>query len=802
MLKGKAVWDVHDDVDAHVVKALIDRLQMNEVVARLLVRRGLRTPEQVLQFMNMELSDFHDPLMLKGMSESVARIHQAISSSEHIWVYGDYDADGVTATSLMLTVLRQLGGNVNYYIPHRVDEGYGLNKVAIDEAVEQQVTLIITVDNGISAHEDIEYALTHSIDIIVTDHHEPPPELPAAYAIINPKQPECTYPFKQLAGVGVAFKLAHALTGSIPMGLIQHAAIGTVADIVPLIDENRLIVKLGLEQLRQQPLTGVAALAMISGVEQDRLNEGHIAYHLAPRINAAGRIAAADKGVKLLTTADVAEAEQLATGLEQLNRERQLMVQEILMEAQQLLEDRQTAHVDTVFVLAKEQWHVGVIGIVASKFVEQFHRPTIILHIDRNKGIAKGSARSIPGFDMYRALSECASLLSHYGGHQMAAGMTLPVDNIERFKAAMNALANEWLTEADLVPVIQAEMACTIEELSLPCIEAIETMAPFGEGNPNPSFVLHNLRLHDMRMIGKDKQHLKLLTSQENGDVKHTLDGIGFGMGEKGPFISPNARIDLLGEITINEWNGIRKPQLIIRDLRVNERQVFDWRGMATDQWLSRIDGEWRPAILLTASEMKDPALDEHVQSHCPLFAVNENGEIKAANDVATRTDYSTMKDLIIYSLPVNIQQLQAALKQALAVERLYIAFKNDDQTTGILPSRDSFRKVYGELLHLQQWQINDQRTLQGLQRRTGVSQDTLRFMLNVFYELSFIELTGTSCRFVTAPDHRSLSSSASYLARKQRAEVQDILVYSTTQELIHWSLQQLPDNKLTQSMS
>lgn len=803
MLESKARWKINECTDFKAAEVLSEELKIDSLIAQLLVTRGIKNKQDAEPFLKTDPASFYDPFLLTDMKKSVDRIQLALERNEKIRIYGDYDADGVSSTSLMIFLMRQLEANYDYYIPHRANEGYGLNNKALMHAKKNEVSLLITVDNGISACQQVEYAAQLGIDVIITDHHEPPELLPKAFSIINPKQLGCMYPFKQLAGVGVAFKLAQALLGRLPEELLQIAAIGTVADLMPLTDENRLIVKLGLEQMRMSSIIGIKALSGAAGVELKEMTEMNIGFALAPRINASGRLEHAKDAVRLLTATNEQEAEQLAHHLDQLNKERQHIVNEIAAEAQQLNEERMKQHFDSVLVLEQEDWNVGVIGIVASKILDKFYRPTIILSIDPISGMAKGSARSIAGFDMYRALTECKDMLEHYGGHQAAAGMTLHKDKIPEFRARLNELAGEWLTDEEFIPVTTADMECNMKELTLECIEKLDIMAPYGQGNPSPRFIFKQLRIHDLKTIGKDHQHLKMLVSQAIGEVSYTMEAIGFGQGELSRFISPTAKIDLLGEISINEWNGVRKPQLRIQDLRITHQQVFDWRGGKKTEWMSRLQTEstvsrtnWEPAVLLSSMEEQHHLPDEIKSSNCSLWVMQSNGEVLAINESAKLTSFSRVNDLILYSMVPQIKRLQEALQQSEAVQRIYVFFGNDMNQTGTLPSRESFKKIYSALLQLKRWEGYDQRILQALNKKTGMSMDMIRFIFGVFEELSFIEKTGNSYQFVTAPQKKELDSSLSYQQRLASVEVEQILVYSTTQEMSEWIINQIRRNE------
>ena len=578
MLYSKTSWQ-SPAADPDIVRELARSLSISPLLSSLLVTRGMTAPDEALSFMDGGAEEQHDPFLLQGMAEAVPRIRKALEEDEHILVYGDYDADGVSSTALMIYLLRYLGASFDIYIPHRSNEGYGLHNHALDWAVQQGVSLIITVDTGISAYHQIAYANELGIDVIVTDHHEPPEVLPEAYALINPKLPGCPYPFKGLAGVGVAYKLAQAMLGeNTPAEWSEIAAIGTVADLMPLLGENRAIVRSGLASMRNSKFLGIRALLAISGVTMSTVSAINIAFGMAPRINASGRLDHAGRAVALLTTEQVEEAEQLAGELDLLNKERQLVVERIVVEAMAKLEQEiQGGKVPDIIVLAEQGWNVGVVGIVASKLLERYYRPVIILDIHPETGVCKGSARSIPGLDIYAALSSCAHLMDHFGGHPAAAGMSLHQDQLEAFTKALNEYAAGILTPEHLVPVTSADAEVSISDLSLQAAIELERLAPFGMANPLPKFIIRGATVKETRTMGQEGKHLKLVLQQ--GDS--SIEAVAFGKGAIAKLLPGGTRIDVLAELSVNEWNGSRKPQLMLQDLAVQEAQLFDLRGAA-----------------------------------------------------------------------------------------------------------------------------------------------------------------------------------------------------------------------------
>mgnify|MGYP002553595581 FL=1 len=516
MLQSKTRW-LLKKADETIIHTLMNELNQPRIVAALLVNRGIKTVDAARSFLYADEHDFYDPFLLSGMEEAVKRIVKAVKNNEKIMIYGDYDADGVSSTTVLKLALNQLGAEqVDWYIPNRFTEGYGPNKEAFAKIKEMGTSLLITVDCGISGIEEAQYAKELGMDYIVTDHHEPGPVLPEALAILHPKKPGETYPFHELAGAGVAMKLAHALLGELPEELIGIAAIGTIADLVPLHDENRLIALRGLQALKRTKRPGLLALYKKAGIAMDSFNEDSIGFGIAPRINAVGRLEDADPAVELLLTNDEAEAERIAEEIDFLNKERQSIVKEITQEAIAEVENRFPLEDYPVLVIAKEGWNPGVVGIVASKLVEKYYRPTIILSIDREKGTAKGSARSIPGFDLFQNLSLNRELLPHFGGHPMAAGMTLKIEDVDELRLRLCMQAKDILKEEDFQPVTEIDGVISIEEVSLKLIGQMAGLAPYGMQNPKPRILIEGAEVASMRKIGADKTHLKLALL-ENG---------------------------------------------------------------------------------------------------------------------------------------------------------------------------------------------------------------------------------------------------------------------------------------------
>ncbi|WP_068774185.1 single-stranded-DNA-specific exonuclease RecJ [Paenibacillus sp. FJAT-26967] len=800
MLESKARWRI-DEADQSAALQLSEAFGLDPLLAKLLVLRGVRSADEADLFLNGGSGHFHDPFLLDGMREAVARIQEAVRCGEKIRVYGDYDADGVSSTALMAHLLRGLGANFDTYIPHRVQEGYGLNKGAADLAKEQGVSLMITVDTGVSAVEEVKYIRELGMDIIVTDHHEPPNVLPEPIALINPKKENCPYPFKGLAGVGVALKLAQALLGRVPEELLEIAAIGTVADLMPLHDENRIIVKLGLERMQRSIYPGIRALMEVCSIDPSTVSATNIGFGLAPRINASGRLAHASTALRLLVTEDAGEAAAIAEELDLLNKERQFIVDDLTTQAKDSVEAGQEAGSEKkgCLVAAGERWNVGVVGIVASRLVETYYRPAIVLSIDPETGIAKGSARSIAGFDMYRALSACADLLDHYGGHQAAAGMSLRRENIPEFERRLNGLTDEWLTEEDFVPLLAVDAECCLGDVPLACIEELEKLAPFGVGNPAPKILFSGLRLDEIRLMGRERQHLKLVLTDAAAETACGVEAVGFGKGWLGSLMTPQAPVDVVGELSVNEWNGVRKPQLMLQDLRISSLQVFDWRGKNSarvGEELSSLGERLtalpergkavQPALVLFGEEDRAPAAPGAQAG--PVWRCLPDGSLAPDNEAARELRFPEMTDVVLCTAPRTLPQLQRVLEQADGMRRCYAVFADPaPQDGGVMPTRDQFKAVYASVLKQGIWDLRNPALLQSFSRRSGLSPAMISFVLDVFEELGFIQKAGGIIRPVETPAKRDLTASRKYQERLARAEIDRVCVYTSAKELQDW---------------
>ncbi len=545
---------------------LTQELGVSPLIEEILSSRGISDLNTARKFLYATVRDLYDPFLLEGMQETVGRIKQAMERYEQIVIYGDYDVDGITSISVLLKYFKHVGYPVQYYIPNRLEEGYGLNEDAVISIAEEGTDVLLTVDCGITSVHEAQVAKEAGLDLIITDHHECQSELPDCFAIINPKQETCGYPFDMLAGVGIAFKLVQGLMGDDFYGFIDEiidiAALGTVADVAPIADENRIITKFGLEKLNETNNMGLKALIEVAGVEGKTLNTGHIGFTLAPRINAAGRIGTPQLGVELLTTDDPMAASRIASELNDLNEKRQNIEKSILEEAQLYIEKNIDPNKTRVIVVKGYNWHTGIIGIVASRIAEKYYRPTIILNIE--DGVAKGSARSVGHFSIFDAMSSCKDLFMKFGGHEQAAGVSMPQENVDAFTERVNAYAQAVLTERDLIPVLKVDGHIHGRDISYKLLDDLELLEPFGLSNPKPQFVIEDLQVDKVAMIGKEKNHLKMIVHDQN----RVFDSLCFGCEDKYGYVSSKDTVSMVAALDRNSFRGVETIQLMIKDMR------------------------------------------------------------------------------------------------------------------------------------------------------------------------------------------------------------------------------------------
>ncbi len=557
-----------------VVRQLMEEQGLSSLLARLMVNRGLEDPEAARFFLDAQLDSVHDPFLMRGMDVAVRRIVQAIQNRETVTVYGDYDVDGVTSAALVVHFFRELGAPFDYYLPNRMEEGYGLNEKALETIKARGSKLVITADTGITALPQVAHANKIGVDVIVTDHHQISVDgLPDALAILNPHQPECNYPFKFLSGVGIVFKLAAGIRrGLLEAGwdaeklpnLRKHLdlfTLGTIADMAPLIDENHVLTSHGLEALRNSVKPGVIALKSVVGID-GKVDSSSVGFGMGPRLNAAGRLGQPDRGLHLLVSSDLNEAMEMAKSLEALNQERKETQKWCFEEAEYLLERQVDLENENVIVLASENFHQGVIGIVASKLAEKFYRPAILIALEEGKG--KGSARSIPSFNLVKAMTQCSEHLIQYGGHAYAAGLNIEQDRVDAFRKAINQVGDEYLTEDCLVAELKVDATLAMQDITQDTFKEIESLEPFGQMNKVPVFISREVQARDVKFVGQDEKHVRFRAFQGN----QFRNVIGFNLAHAFQSIDANEPVDIVYELRRNTWNGRDSIEIKLLDLR------------------------------------------------------------------------------------------------------------------------------------------------------------------------------------------------------------------------------------------
>lgn len=577
--------------DVEAARALAEQLRTSPLIAQMLLNRGITGADAGRDFLDPTLKLLYEPELIPGIAPAAERIARAIRDRERIVIYGDYDVDGITATAILWHAIRRLGGDCDYYVPHRIDEGYGLNSAAIDQLCRKGARLIVTVDCGVTAIEPCALAAERGVDVIVTDHHEfkfngccpdgqpPDPLLPSAVAIVHPRLPQANpYPNPHLCGAGVAFKLAWAVGKSVSgrarvnedfraflLEALAMAALGTIADVVPLVGENRVLARFGLGSVKQTAMTGLRALIDSANLTGEKIDSYHVGFLLAPRLNAAGRMGHAALAVELLTHADASRAAEIATYLESQNRARQQTERQILAEAlAQASELKLDGDDQAALVLGAAGWHAGVIGIVASRVVDRFHKPAIMVALGA-EGVGQGSGRSISGFHLARALEACDATLEAHGGHEMAAGLKVRAERFEDFRAAFLAHAKRELTTELLTPRLSLEAEAGLSDITESLATDVKRLGPFGQGNRPPVLCLRDVELAGPpRPVGKDAQHLQLYLRQEGAYLR----AIAFRAADLLDQLKPGTRLHLAVEPSINEWNGRRSVELQVKDIQ------------------------------------------------------------------------------------------------------------------------------------------------------------------------------------------------------------------------------------------
>lgn len=683
-----------------------------------------------------------------------------ITSKAYLSLYG------VTSVTVLTTVLERLGADVSFVIPNRFEHGYGPNKDLFQEIYAAGASMIITVDNGVSGVDEVAFAKTLGMDIIITDHHEAGEVWPNADAILHPKHPKGNYPFPDLAGVGVAFKLATALLGEAPKDLLEIVAIGTVADLVLLRGENRYFVKKGIEEMRKTRRPGISALAKVASTPQSQLNEESIGFMIGPRLNAPGRLGDAAPAVELLKTEDARIASDLAEELDHDNKERQDIVATITKEAHAMIDALYGDQIPAVFVLAKEGWNPGVVGIVASRITEKYYRPTVMLSIDNITNTAKGSARSIDGFHLYNELAKNRGLLTHFGGHPVAAGLSMPVENIDLLRDQLNEQALSTMTEEQFTAKLAIDVPLSLDEIDVSILESLDLLRPFGMGFEKPTYLIEDIKANLIRKIGAEKNHLKLEVT--NGI--EILDVIGFGYGEIADQISPGVTFSLTGDLQVNEWNGNKKPQLLLEDLQSTNWQLFDLRGIReVSRWMHTIPTTKAVYFAFqeqTVTQFKSMLNGLPVQLY-GTHQLPRNGSV------------------ILLDMPKDAKQLIEVVQES-NPGRIYAHFYVPESTYfDAIPGREQFGWYYSFLKKRGSFDLK----LNGekLAQYKGWKNDVVFFMSKVFSDLGFVKIEDGVITMMETIEKRDLTEAPTYKKREQQMALEQKLLYAPYHELKRW---------------
>lgn len=760
MLKSKANWKWSETKES------------TTIIEQLLSERGLETEEDKQQFLHPKLENIQTPETLNQIEKAKERIFTAMENEEKVMVYGDYDADGVTSTALLMTAFMELGVRADYYIPNRFEEGYGLNEAAIRSFHESGYKVIVTVDNGIANVHEAEIAKALGIDLIITDHHEVQEKLPDAYAIIHPKLSD-EYGFKELAGVGVAFQFAHYLLEYYPTELLDFVAIGTVADLVPLQGENRVLTYYGIQALATTMHIGLEALKDSAGIS-DVITEQDIAFKLGPRINAVGRLQNAMLAVELLLTDDEEVAKEIAAEIEALNTERQQIVTQIVKEAESRVNGT-----DDVIILYDENWHEGVLGVVASRLVRTFDRPVILLCHKTGTNELKGSARSIPPFNLFENGMAIHHLFTSFGGHSQAAGLTFPFENLTEIKASLNEQIRTQLSKDEMKQEIVITKEVTLEEMTEKLVDQMNDFAPFGMGNREPVFLLKATPTQ-IRQIGQEQNHLKLQFKAKG----HLIDAIGFRFGHIAPLLSEQTDVSLVGTLQINEWNGNKTVQMLVEDIAVNEWQLFDYRGRGQSKFFTPY---------LTQYE-KNTVLGNDIQAMQSFIGQTDANFITYDPNVTlpSKTDI-----LYICDLPKDIEVLESIIQQV-QPSSIHISYHVEDSVFfQAMPSRDDFKWLYGYVIKYSPIQLKVD--LQQIMRSKKWTREKVIFMLKVFLDLQFITIKEDILYVNEQAEKRALDQSKSYQARLNESKIEQTLYHATYDEIKQWFNPYMNDSEVNE---
>ena len=725
-------WQFSPQVEDEDFTKIAKKAGLGPEVARLLYSRGVKDQEALSHFLTPTLDDLHDPYLLHDMDKAVERIRRAIEDGEFILIYGDYDADGMTSASIVKESLEQLGAEVEVYLPNRFTDGYGPNASVYKYFIEQQgISLIVTVDNGVAGHEAIDLAQSMGVDVIVTDHHSMPEVLPDAYAIVHPEHPDADYPFKHLAGCGVAFKLACALLEEVQVELLDLVAIGTIADMVSLTDENRIMVQYGLEVLRNTQRMGLQEMFNIAGIARNDVTEETVGFQLAPRLNALGRLDDPNPAIDLLTGFDDEEAHDIALMIHEKNEERKEIVQAIYQEAKDMVDPAKK-----VQILAKEGWNPGVLGIVAGRLLEELGQTVIVLNLE--DGRAKGSARSIEALDIFEALDPHRNLFIAFGGHAGAAGMTLEADKLDTLSEVLESYVLDKGLDATTKNNLSLDEELDLEALTIDVVKNFERLAPFGMDNQKPVFYIRDFQIENARAMGASNAHLKLKISRGTSN----FEVVAFGKGSLAAEFSQAKGLELAVTLSVNQWNGQTTLQLMMVDARVDGVQLFNIRG-------------------------KSVPLPEGI----PILDFTKD-----------LPDLTSSPAVVVKNIPEDLNLLKQIIQEQ---DFSAIYFKNDIDKAYYLTgygTREQFAKLYKTIYQFPEFDIRYK--LKDLSAYLKIEQILLVKMIQIFEELGFVTIENGVMKVNKEAPKRDIAESHIYQQLKQTVKAQEMMALATVQEI------------------
>ncbi|SDI31382.1 single-stranded-DNA-specific exonuclease RecJ [Dolosicoccus paucivorans] len=742
-------------------------LNYSPAFLRVCIARGLTTKEAIEIATDETPQLFHDAFLMYDMEKATQRIMTAIQEGERILVYGDYDADGITSTLIVVEALESLGADVIYHLPNRFTDGYGPNLKQYQHYVEEEnVRLIITVDNGVAGFEAIEWAQSHDVDVIVTDHHEIQEELPPSYAFVHPQHPKGEYPFSDLAGAGVALKLVTALLEDVPPEALELAAIGTIADMVSLTDENRTIVLAGLSIMKQTPRIGLALLFQQENIETTNLDADTIGFQVGPRLNALGRLEDPTPALELLQTDDEVQAQQLLTLINDVNQRRKDIVEEIVQQIDKQLKDLPT--LPNIIVLSNPSWPAGVLGIVAGRITNKYHRPSIMFQQLDDEQIFKGSARSIPAVNIFELLSLVKDHILYFGGHAQAAGMTVAADEFDRFKQALEEVAMTYEEQIHQPETLKVDLVAKLQEINLDFIEEIQQLGPFGMHNPKPNVLINEAILATKQYVGINRQHVKFnLVDEDNDD----LDGIAFSQADRFNLLNQGQKVDMVGQLSINEWQGKRTPQLMLEDLGIDDIQWIDQRS-------SQIPADFfhrSQAVYL----FKTPKLLKTYQSTIP-----ETSQSFLYSDEVV--DLLNKKYLVFVEPPESIELAREWIDRFEGSQIIVGTFVHQSKYLIGAPTRKEFATVYRWLENQEPFVLAKE--LSKLAQQFKIEVPKLITIFHVFLQANFVTIDEGRVVFQHPTTQAvDLTQFPAMVAYMDEMKAEKLFVYSDFQQLVNY---------------